>query len=467
MFITKRHIPRRTILKGAGAALALPLLDAMVPARTLLAQTAASPKSRFAGIFFPHGLGPGHWVPAAEGPLAQLPYTLESFKNVKDQMVVMSGLWSKSAEPPEGTTGSDHWVAAAFLTANKPRKTAGSDATVYEPTIDQLIAQKIGQDNLMPSLQLACEDPNSSSSNCGEGYSCAYTNSISWVGLPPLENLDDHIGRTSPLPMELNPQVVFERLFGSGATPEQRAQRLAQSRSILDSVRDELAGLKGQLGASDRRTVDQYTDEIREIERRLQIAAKASTNVPEMALPSGIPEQFDDHIKLHFDLAALAFQGDITRVMTMLGGRDLTGRAFTYPKSELFPEGGVSPSWHGASHHGDTADGIKRFADLNRYHLSSTAYFAEKLKSIQDGDGTLLDHSLILWGSNMGNSNQHQHYDVGHFLIGGANGRLKGGRHLAYDRKTVTTGNLLVSVLDMFDIKVEKQGDSTGHLEKL
>jgi hypothetical protein len=267
--------------------------------------------------------------------------------------------------------------------------------------------------------------------------------------------------------MELNPQVVFERLFGSGATPEQRAQRLAQSRSILDSVRDELAGLKGQLGASDRRTVDQYTDEIREIERRLQIAAKASTNVPEMALPSGIPEQFDDHIKLHFDLTALAFQGDITRVMTMLGGRDLTGRAFTYPKSELFPEGGVSPSWHGASHHGDTADGIKRFADLNRYHLSSTAYFAEKLKSIQDGDGTLLDHSLILWGSNMGNSNQHQHYDVGHFLIGGANGRLKGGRHLAYDRKTVTTGNLLVSVLDMFDIKVEKQGDSTGHLEKL
>jgi hypothetical protein len=468
MFITKRHIPRRTILKGAGAALALPLLEAMVPARTLLAQTAAVPaKSRFVGIFFPHGMGPGHWVPKAEGALTEMPYTLESLKNVKDKTVVLSGLWSKSAEPPEGTTGSDHWVAAAFLTANKPRKTAGSDSTVYQPTIDQLIAQKIGQDNLMPSLQLACEDPNSSSANCGEGYSCSYTNSISWVGLPSSGLPGDSIPRTSPLPMELNPQVVFERLFGSGATPAQRAQRLNQSRSILDSVRDELASLKGNLGNSDRRTVDQYTDEIREIERRLQIAAKVSNNVPEMALPSGIPEQFDDHIKLHFDLTALAFQADITRVMTMLGGRDLTGRAFTYPKSELFPDGGVSPSWHGASHHGDTADGIKRFADLNRYHISTMARFAEKLKATPDGDGTLLDHSLILYGTNMGNSNQHQHYDVAHILVGGANGKLKTGRHVAYERKTVTTGNLLVSILDMYGIQQEKQGDSTGHLEKL
>jgi len=468
MFITKRHIPRRTILKGAGAALALPLLEAMVPARTLLAQTAAVPaKSRFVGIFFPHGMGPGHWVPKAEGALTEMPYTLESLKNVKENTVVLSGLWSKSAEPPEGTTGSDHWVAAAFLTANKPRKTAGSDSTVYQPTIDQLIAQKIGQENLMPSLQLACEDPNSSSANCGEGYSCSYTNSISWVGLPPSGLPGDNIPRTSPLPMELNPQVVFERLFGSGATPAQRAQRLNQSRSILDSVRDELASLKGNLGNSDRRKVDQYTDEIREIERRLQIAAKVSNNVPEMALPSGIPEQFDDHIKLHFDLTALAFQADITRVMTLLGGRDLTGRAFTYPKSELFPDGGVSPSWHGASHHGDTADGIKRFADLNRYHVSTMARFAEKLKATPDGDGTLLDHSLILYGTNMGNSNQHQHYDVAHILVGGANGKLKTGRHLAYERKTVTTGNLLVSILDMYGIQQEKQGDSTGHLDKL
>jgi hypothetical protein len=467
MFISKKHIPRRTILKGAGVTLALPLLEAMVPAATLLADTAATPKNRFVGMFFPHGMGPGWWVPKTEGALTELPWILESLNDVKDQTVVMSGLWSKSAEPPEGTTGSDHWVAAAFMTANKPRKTAGSDSTVYEPTIDQLIAQKIGQDNLLPSLQLACEDPNSSSANCGEGYSCSYTNSISWVGLPPSGLPDDTVPRTSPLPMELNPQVVFERLFGSGSTPEQRAARLQQSRSILDSVNSELSSLKGVLGSSDKRTVDQYADEIREIERRLQIAAKASTNLPEMALPTGIPDNFDDHIKLHFDLTALAFRADITRVMTMLGGRDLTSRAFTYPKSELFPEGGVSPSWHGASHHGDTADGIKRFADLNRYHVSTMAHFAEKLKATPDGDGTLLDHSLILYGTNMGNSNQHQHYDVAHLLVGGANGQLKGNRHLAYERKTVTTGNLLVSLLDLYGVHQEKHGDSTGHLDRL
>jgi hypothetical protein len=314
---------------------------------------------------------------------------------------------------------------------------------------------------------LACEDPNSSSANCGEGYSCSYTNSISWVGLPSTGLPGDNVPRTSPLPMELDPQVVFERLFGSGATPAQRAARLAQSRSILDSVRNELAGLRTGLGSADRRTVDQYTDEIREIERRLQIAAKASTSVPEMALPSGIPEQFDDHIKLHLDLTTLAFRSDTTRVMTLLGGRDLTGRAFTYPKSELFPDGGVSPSWHGASHHGDTEQGIKRFAELNRYHVSTMARFADKLKATPDGDGTLLDHSLILYGTNMGNSNQHQHYDVAHILVGGANGQLKGGRHLAYERKTVTTGNLLLSLLDMYGVHQDKHGDSTGRLAKL
>ncbi len=235
-FITKRHLPRRTFLKGTGVTLALPLLEAMVPASTALAQTVAGQtKSRFVGVFFPHGMGPGHWEPEVEGALPdKMPYILESLEKVKDQTVVLNGLWSQSAEPPEGTTGSDHWVAAAFLTAIKPRKTAGSDATVGSATIDQLIAQKIGQETLLPSLQLACEDPNSSSSNCGEGYSCSYTNSISWVELPTPEN--ETVPRTSPLPMELNPQVVFERLFGSGSTPEVRAQRMKQSQSILDSL---------------------------------------------------------------------------------------------------------------------------------------------------------------------------------------------------------------------------------------
>src|SRR5205823_8611743 len=231
MFISKMSIPRRTFLRGAGATVALPLLEAMLPASTALAQTAAAPKARFAGIFYPHGMAPGYWVPEAEGALpAKLPIVLESLDKVRDQTVVLSGLWSKSAEPPEGTTGSDHWVAAAFLTGIKPRKTAGSDATVGSATIDQIIAQKIGQDTLLPSLQVAVEDPNSSSSNCGEGYSCSYTNSISWIELPTPDN--EKIPRTSPLPMELNPQVVFERLFGSGATPEVRASRMQQNKSI-------------------------------------------------------------------------------------------------------------------------------------------------------------------------------------------------------------------------------------------
>ena len=466
MFITKKHIRRRTFLQGAGATLALPLLDAMVPAGELLAQTAANPKTRFVGVFFPHGMAPGHWEPAAEGALPEkLPYILESLEKVKDQTTVLSGLWSQSAEPPEGTTGSDHWVAAAYLTGIKPRKTAGSDATTGSSTIDQMIAQKIGQETLLPSLQLAVEDPNSSSSNCGEGYSCSYTNSISWIDLPTPAG--ETVPRTSPLPMELNPQVVFERLFGSGSTPEVRAQRMKQSQSILDSLVDELSSLRKSLGASDVRTVNQYTDEIREIERRIQLAAKASTDVPELDLPPGIPEQFDAHIRLHSDLLALAFKADITRVATLLGARDLTSRVYPFPKNPLFPEGGTSVSFHGGSHHQDDPVQVRRYATLNRYHVSTMAYLAEKLRSIPDGDGTLLDHSLIVYGSNMGNSNQHQHYDVCHLLVGGAGGKLKGNRHLAYQRKTVPTGNLLLSLLDLYGIEKDKQGDSTGRLPKL
>src|SRR5712691_3823557 len=251
MFVSKKHIPRRTFLRGAGVTLALPLLEAMVPAATALAQTAAAPsRNRFVGMFFPHGMAPGYWVPEAEGALpAKLPYILESLAKVRDHSVVMSGLWSKSAEPPEGTTGSDHWVAAAYLTAIKPKKTAGSDATVGSPTIDQVIAQKIGQGTLLPSLQLSVEDPNASSSNCGEGYSCSYTNSISWIALPPAPG--DKEPRTSPLPMELNPQVVFERLFGSGGTPEVRAARMQQNQSILDSILNELTNLRKTLGPGD------------------------------------------------------------------------------------------------------------------------------------------------------------------------------------------------------------------------
>jgi len=436
-----------------------------VPASTAIAATAAAPVPRFVGIFFPHGMAPGYWEPGAEGALpTKLPYILEGLEKIRDHTTVMSGLWSKSAEPPEGTTGSDHWVAAAYLTGIKPRKTAGSDATVGSATIDQLIASKIGAETLLPSLQLAVEDPNSSSSNCGEGYSCSYTNSISWIELPTKPN---ELQRTSPLPMELNPQTVFERLFGSGSTPEIREARLRQNQSILDSVMSELASLNRDLGAGDRQTVSQYTQEIREIERRLQIAAKASANIPEMDLPPGIPDSFDDHIKLHFDMTALAFRADITRVATLLGARDLTARSYVFPKSDLFPNGGVSGGFHGASHHQEDPQQIRRYADINRYHISTMAYFAEKLRGINHGDGTLLDQSLIMYGTNMGNSNQHQHYDVPHILVGGANGQLKGNRALTYDRKTVTTGNLLLSVLDLYGVHKDVQGDSTGRLTKL
>jgi len=462
-FLTKKHLPRRTFLQGAGVTLALPLIEAMVPASTLIAQTAAQPKTRFVGVFFPHRMAPGFWEPSTVGPLPEkLPYILESLEKVRDKTVVLSGLWSKSAEPPEGTTGSDHWVAAAFLTANKPRKTAAADATVFSPTIDQVIAKKIGGDTLLPSLQLALEDPNSSSSNCGEGYSCSYTNSISWVGLPTPSTEPDM--RTAPLPMELNPQVVFERLFGSGGTPEVRAARMKETRSILDALTSELARLKKDLGVADQRTINQYTDEIREIERRVQLAAKLSTSLPEMDLPPGVPEQFDEHVKLHYDLLTLAFKADVTRVATVLGARDLTSRVYPFPRGPLFPEGGTSVSFHGGSHHQDDPIQMKRYSQINRYHVSTLAYFAEKLKSIPEGDGTMLDNSLILYGTNMGNSNQHHHFDVPHILVGGAGGQLQGNRHLHYERKTVTTGNLLLSILDKYGIRQEKQGDSTGRL---
>jgi hypothetical protein len=449
MFLAKKHISRRTILRGAGAMLSLPLLDAMVPAATALAQTPAAGKPRFVGLFVPHGMAPGYWVPKTEGALeGDLPYNWAPLEPFRKQTVIMSGLHSRSAEPPPGVTGADHWVAAAFMCANKPRKTTGAD--VYAgTTIDQLIAQKIGQENLMPSMQLAVEDPGAASSNCGEGYSCTYTNTISWAS------------PTSPLPMELNPQVVFERMFGDGSTSQQRASRRKRDASILDSLTDSLTRLRTQVSTSDRQRLDSYETNVREIERRLQIAMKASTVAPEnMAVPVGVPQTFDEHIKLQFDLMALAFQADITRVGTLLFARDLTGR--TYPASEAPTVG-----FHGVSHHGEDPRRIAELAKINVYHVKMVAHLVDRLAKTEDGDGTLLDRSLVLYGSNMGNSNQHVHYDVPHVLIGGGNGTMKGGRHLAYPSKTVPTGNLLLSVLDKYGIHQDSIGDSTGRLEAL
>jgi len=458
MFITKKHISRRTVLRGAGVALALPLLDSMVPAQTVLSKTAANPKTRFTGIFVPHGAAPGWWVPEAGGPGEpkrdpgaknfKYPMLFQPLEAYRDRTVIMSGLWSKSAEPPPGQTGADHWVAAAFLCANKPKKTTGAD--IYDgTTIDQIIAQKIGQGSLLPSLQLALEDPGANSSNCGEGYSCTYSNTISWSS------------PTQPLPMELDPQVAFERLFGAGGSATERAARREQDRSILDSVTAKLASFKQGLGASDRSRLDEYETDIRELERRLVIAKKATGAISTdgVVVPAGVPESFDEHVKLHFDLQRLAFQADITRVSTMLYARDLTSRSY--------PESGVNDGFHGISHHAENPDTIARYAKLNQYHIKCLAYFVDKLKNTPDGDGSLLDHSLILYGSNMGDSNQHQHYDVPHVLVGGASGHLQGDRHLAFPSKTVPTGNLLLSILALYGIEQDTIGDSTGLLPGL
>ena len=441
VFLTNRTLPRRTFLRGLGTTLALPFLESMVPARGADKQPFTT---RFVGAFIPHGVAPGYWIPDSSAPGFKFPFVYEPLEPFRKHVVITSGMWSQSSENPPGVTGADHFVAAAYLTAVKPRKTTGADIQVGT-SIDQIIAQKIGQTNLLPSLQLALEDPGANSTNCGEGYSCVYTNTISWSA------------PNRPLPMEIDPQVVFERMFGDGSSPEMRKARREREASILDSVNGSLSELLPQVPHADRVRLEQYADDVREIERRLQIAARKSTEVPNMAVPYGVPESFHEHIQIQFDLLALAFQADITRVAAVLYARDLTGR--------VYPESGTNISFHGGSHHAEDPGRIAQYARLNRYHVQMTAYLAKKLDAIKEGDGTLLDHSLVLYGSNMGNSNQHLHYDVPHVLIGGANGRLKGDRHVAFASRTVPTGNLLLSILDKFDVKMDKFGDSTGRAE--
>jgi len=441
VFLTNRPLPRRTFLRGLGTTLALPFLESMIPARGADKQPYPT---RFVGAFIPHGVAPGYWIPESSAPGFKFPFVYEPLEPFRKQVLITSGMWSQSSENPPGVTGADHFVAAAYLTGVKPRKTTGADIHCGT-SIDQVIAQKIGQQNLLPSLQLALEDPGANSTNCGEGYSCVYTNTISWSA------------PDRPLPMEINPQVVFERMFGDGSSPEMRKVRREREASILDSVNGSLNELMPQVPHADRVRLEQYADDVREIERRLQIAAKKSTEVPNVAVPYGVPESFHEHIQIQFDLLALAFQADITRVAAVLYARDLTGR--------VYPESGTNISFHGGSHHAEDPGRIAVYARLNRYHVQMTAYLAKKLQGIKEGDGTLLDRSLILYGSNMGNSNQHLHYDVPHVLIGGANGRLKGDRHVAFASRTVPTGNLLLSILDKFDVKLDKFGDSTGRAE--
>lgn len=438
-FITKKHLPRRTFLRGAGVAVALPLLDSMVPAQTLLSKTAASPRSRLGCIYVPHGATMDKFTPAKEGSGFEFTEILQPLEKYRDRLVVVSNLAHKQAAGLGSDAGADHARSAAvFLSGAHPEK-----ATIHVGvTIDQLVAQKLGQDTPLPSLEVAIEE---NGLNCGAGYGCAYTNTIAWKT------------PTLPLPMEHNPQVLFEKLFGEGSTPEERLARKQQSRSLLDSVKSEIATLNLQLPAADRARLADYLDDVREIERRIQKAEEQTSkdlNVP--PAPVGIPEAFDEHFKIMFDLQTLAFQANITRVATMMYARDTSGA--------VYPQSGVREGFHVASHHSNVRANMDRFALINRYHTKLLAYFLEKLRSTPDGDGTLLDHSLILYGSSMSNGNQHDHDPLPVVVAGGASGRLKGDRHIVTPPHTPMS-NLLLAILDKLGVEQDSFGDSTGKLE--
>ena len=441
MFITKRHIPRRTFLRGVGATMALPLLESMLPAQTPLRQTAASPVKRFVGIWHPHGAAPGYWSPLQEGPDFEFSFITKPLEPFRNRTVLISGLDMNESFATEEEPGGDHARGAALLSGARPRRNAVSP--YLGVTIDQLIANKHGQDTILSSIQLGVEDTGNFG-NCNWGYSCAYTNSISWPTA------------TQPLPTQCNPRVAFERLFGDGTSTEERLAGRKQNASILDSVAQELGVFKKGLGPGDRTRLDTYTENIREIERRIDIAMGKSVKEPSAEIPFGLPESKHVHYRLMYDLMALAFEGDITRSATFMLGRDLSGTSF--------PESGFSGGWHGSSHHGDKPENVANYAKMNRYHVQNLAYFVEKLKNMPDGDGSVLDHVLIYKGSNMGNSHRHAHVKVPVILVGGIDGSFKGNRHIVFPDNTQRTSNMLLSILHLYGIPRERLGESTGLL---
>ena len=441
MFITKKHIARRTFLRGVGVTLALPLLDSMVPAQTPLRKTAASPVRRFVGIWHPHGAAPGYWSPLQEGADFEFSFITKPLEPFRDRVVLISGLDMTDAMATTEEPGGDHARGAVLLSGDRPRRNAVSP--YLGVTIDQLIANKHGRDTILSSIQLGVEDVGNFG-NCNWGYSCAYTNSISWTS------------PTQPLPTEVNPRVAFERLFGDGASPEERLTGRKQNASILDSVTYELASFKKDLGAGDRSRLDTYLENIRELERRIKIAMGKTVSEPSGEIPFGLPESKHVHFRLMYDLMALAFEGDITRSATMMLGRDLSGTSF--------PESGFTGGWHGTSHHGDKPDNIANYAKMNRYHVQNLAYFVEKLKKIPDGDGSVLDHVLIYKGSNMGNSHRHAHEKVPVILVGGIDGTFKGNRHIVFPDNTQRASNMLLSILHKYGIERDSFGSSTGPL---
>jgi hypothetical protein len=456
MFITQKHLSRRTVLRGIGATVALPFLDAMVPAATQLRKTAAVRKPRLAAIEMVHGaagssvegLAKNYWSPVQEGRDFDFSLSLSPLEPLRDYVTVVSDTDlanAESASAPE--VGGDHnRSSSVFLTASRPRQTEGSDIFAGV-SMDQIYAQRFGQDTPLPSIQLCIENVWSISGACGYGYSCVYSTAISWAS------------PTKPFPSERDPRVVFERLFGLGATEAERKSRRRQDLTILDAIRERVGLIQRDLGPSDRNTLNEYLESVGEIERRLQNVEKQNLNSAARELPDapiGVPDSFDEHTKLMFDLQVLAFATEMTRVSSFKLGRDVSAR--------VFPESGITTPFHALSHHSDKSQTIEEFARLNRYHVGAVAYFLEKLRSTPDGDGNLLDHSLVLYGSPMADGNRHSHKRLPLFLAGHASGKLKGNQHLRTPLGTPMANVLLTSLHKLGVDDIDHIGDSTGDL---
>src|SRR5436190_260608 len=430
MIVTRKALSRRTFLRGAGTVLALPLLDAMIPAMTALAQTPAAPQRlrRLGYTYIPMGCDQTRWTPPAEGRLDRLSFTLAPLEPVKEQVAVLSNLELRNAYPGTHATSN-----SAFLSAARARLTESADYYLAT-TADQIAARQLGRTTQLPSLELAM-DLLHVAGQCDNGYACVYQNNLSWSS------------PTTPLPAEAHPRVVFERLFGDGATTAERRAALRSRASLLDSVMDEFTTLNNQLGAADRERVGRYMDAIREVERRIQ-RAEASVNenpLPDLDRPAGVPASYGDHARLMFDLQVLAFQGDITRVITFQLARETSNRTY--------PEAGVSDPHHPLSHWGNDPQKIARMAKINRFHVSLFTEFLQKLKATPDGDGTLLDHTLLLYGSGMGNPNVHDHVNLPILVAGGKVHGMKGGRHIRFEQPA-PLANLHLTLLDKAGVRI-------------
>jgi hypothetical protein len=445
MFITQRAIPRRTILRGLGAGLALPLLDAMVPALSAAARQVAKPVRRVGFVYFPNGANMPAWTPTTAGPSFAFSPTLSPLEPLRPYITVLSGLDNLAADA-RGDGGGDHPRSpAAWLSAVHPKRREGADVEAGQ-TVDQMIAAQTGKDTQLASLELSLE-PGDLAGRCGAfGYACIYSATISWRTA------------TSPLPMETNPRYVFERLFGEGATAAERAMVMRQNRSLLDSVRGDLSRVHKLLGPADRLRVTEYTDAIRDVERRIQRAENEEESNRLLAeRPVGIPDTFEDYTRLMYDLQVLAFQADITRVTSFMLGREVSQRTF--------PALGISDAHHAISHHQDDPEKQAKIAKIDRHFAALFGEYLTKLKNTPDGDGNLLDHSMILYGACISEAQRHLHSDLPLLLAGGCGGALKGGRHLTYGDTPM--GNLLVSMAHKMGVSVDAVGESTGALQEL